>query len=220
MDVQQILNNVARLSIGLDEPTSDDTGVYLEYLNLAHLELFRKTAAMNPLIAVVQKDGTTADGAGEIKLGVLPFEIVQVYNTTGARTLAHSSYGELRKRYPAWDAATSPQYWYVGPSSDGVGQSVRVYPKADGQTIRVLYTAQPALFTADTLEAAIPYPPAFHNVLVDGTCYYLFQGESAFKDAVKIQMAVDRWRVGQMALFNYLKGASGMKAYSTYSGEV
>jgi hypothetical protein len=57
----------------------------------------------------------------------------------------------------------------------------------------------------------------YHQVLVDGASYYLFQSETGFKDQIKMQSAMMRWEENKKKLFSYMKNISGQKILSTYS---
>ena len=73
----------------------------------------------------------------------------------------------------------------------------------------VWYIPEVVSLTEDTQESNIPYPLAYHPVLVDGALYYLFQEEGGFKNTQKAQAAEQRWEMGQSRLLSYLYNASG-----------
>ena len=75
--------------------------------------------------------------------------------------------------------------------------------------VSVWYTPQPSLLTENTDESEIPYPPAYHPVLVDGGLYYLFQQEGGFKNTTKENEALIRWQNGKTRLLSYLYTSSG-----------
>jgi hypothetical protein len=105
---------------------------------------------------------------------------------------------------PAFKATGYPHQYYLQ------GQKVTFYPVQTAvMTVKVSYTPQPLPFTEQTQEPDIPYPLAYHPVLVDGALYYLFQEEGGFKNAQKAVAAEQRWDQGQSRLLSYLYNASG-----------
>ena len=83
-------------------------------------------------------------------------------------------------------------------------------------SIKVWYVPQPITLTEQTPEQDIPYPLAYHPVLVDGALYYLFQEEGGFKNLQKAQAAQARWELGKERLIAYLYNSSGT-SFSTFS---
>jgi hypothetical protein len=83
--------------------------------------------------------------------------------------------------------------------------------------IGITYIPQPALLTSLTLSANILIPPLYQYILADGAAYYVFQSETGFKDANKMQTSYVRWMEGKQRLFAYLRNQGGQKYYSTYS---
>jgi hypothetical protein len=83
-------------------------------------------------------------------------------------------------------------------------------------SINIWYVPQPIPLTEQTPEEDIPYPFAYHPVLVDGALYYLFCEEGGFKNLQKAQDAQRRWEVGQTRLLAYLYNSSG-QLFSTFS---
>ncbi len=82
--------------------------------------------------------------------------------------------------------------------------------------MQVVFVPQPKFLKAETPEDDIPYPLAYHPVLVDGALYYLFQEEGGFKSPQKAQAAEQRWEIGKTRLISYLYQASG-SSFSTFS---
>jgi hypothetical protein len=80
----------------------------------------------------------------------------------------------------------------------------------------VWYIPQPPAFTEATEEKDIPYPIAYHPVLVDGALYYLFQEEGGFKSSRRENEAKARWETGKSKLLSYLHNSSG-QTFSTFS---
>lgn len=212
MTVLEMIQAMARMGIGLDDPTQDDRAVYLSYLNLAHLELYRKTAYCNPLIKPTEVIKKTLEQTGVIDLDDIPFMVKQVFDLTNKRLLVQTSYADLESKEPAMDNVTdAPYYWYQE------ADTICVYPKKKDIDIRIRYLEQPKPLTEETPEGDIPYPLAYHPVLIDGGCYYLFQGETGFKDQSRLGLVVGRWEKNRQELVSFLTNLSGSKGHSTYS---
>jgi hypothetical protein len=209
MDVKEILALVSDLSIGLDEPTASDMAIYLKYLNLVHNELFRKVAAFNPKVPITREELNANDGILPA-LQSFPSLIRSIYQKDKNKSLVSSSFDRILGYDPGLVNNGDPQFWYFSENK------ICVSPKYTG-VIGVVYVPSPESLTLDTLSDDIPYPALYHSVLVDGTCYYLFQGEDGFKDQVKMQSAIIRWEKGQNELIAFLGNLSGQSNYSTYS---
>ena len=210
MTVNEILINAALLGVGLDNPSPNDLDIFLRYLNLAHWELIRKTAPFNPRVVVLNEEQPCIEGVVN-PLNNTPFAFKKVYESTLNRSLEPTSIDEIQKSDPGLiKTATYPSSWYY------FNNTLNVYPIFSG-TIGVWYIPQPTPLDFNTLEQNIPYPIPYHPILIDGTCYYLFQGEGAFKDGVKMQTALARWEKGKTELMSYLISLSGQTYYSTFS---
>ena len=219
MTVNEILDYIATLGVGLDNPTSDDQDVFLKYLNLAHYELFRKTASVNPKASTI-KEIVNCDNGVLDALSNEVQSVKKVYLVSGNIPLIASSQDLIQELDPGITKQGTPREWYY--------QSNRVHvyplfsspnPQTDPPTgqIGVWYVKEPVELTFNTLESDIPYPVSFHPILIDGACYYLFQGDGAFKDGVKMQTALSRWHAGKTELFSYLIALSGKTYYSTFT---
>ncbi|CAK9250411.1 unnamed protein product [Sphagnum jensenii] len=217
MDVVKIIDLVADLSIGLDTPTADDQAVFLKYLNLAHAELFRKTAAASPVVKILRENNLNVTDGKVDALSQTPFLIRTVTLMDQKKPLLATSLESIEKTDPLLTKTGQPWGWYYA------NKSVSVYPlitsNPDGGTgqVGVSYLADPAPFILTTLSADIPYPVLYHPVLVDGTCYYLFQTEAGFKNDLKMKLSLDRWNGGKSELLCYLRNLSGQQYYSTYT---
>jgi hypothetical protein len=217
MDVTEIINLVSDLSIGLDSPTPDDQVVFVRYLNLAHAELFRKTAAVSPVVRILRENNLNVTNGQVDPLTQTPFLIRSVTMMDQKKPLAATSLEEIEKTDPLLTKTGQPWAWYYANSS------VFVYPlttsdaQAGSGQAGVSYIAQPSALTLTTVSADLPYPALYHPVLVDGTCYYLFQTEAGFKNDLKMKLALERWERGKSELLCYLRNLSGQQYYSTYT---
>jgi hypothetical protein len=191
--IEEIISLIANLGIGLDEPSKEDKEVFLKYLNLAHAELFRLTALINPKIKVLTQNIKVNNGIAE-ELQEIPFIIKTVY--LGDKQLI-----------PVSTKQTGiPRCWHY------MNETIHIYPVFDGE-IKVTYIPEPEELKLNTEK--LPYPISYHSVLIDGACYYLFQAEN--KDNFKIQQTLMKWERGKNELFAFLNNAFNKQYYSTYN---
>lgn len=220
MDVSQILRLLATLSIGLDDidvdnPLDGDVIVYMQFINLAYLEIIQSTISQNPL--VVKLNEAVDCNNGVLSPTTKPIFIPKsIYNVTTNIPLIPTIEENILKKDPGVKQTGIPQEWYY---ANGV---LNVYPLTTnlvnvGGGYGVRYIAQPPPLTNKSLSADILIPPLFQQVLADGASYYLFQSETGFKDQVKMQAAMARWETGKRKLFSYMTNISGDKFLSTYS---
>jgi hypothetical protein len=72
----------------------------------------------------------------------------------------------------------------------------------------VSWASQAPTLELDTQEDDIPYPPTYHDVLVDGALYYLFADEAGFRSSEKEAQAAKRYATGSNELLSYLQGSN------------
>jgi len=220
MDVSQILKLLATLSIGLDDidvdnPLDGDVIVYMQFINLAYLEIIQSTISQNPL--VVKLNEAVDCNNGILSPTTKPIFIPKsIYNVTTNIPLIPTIEENILKKDPGIKQIGKPQEWYY---ANGV---LNVYPLTTnlvniGGGYGVRYIAQPPPLTNESVSSDILIPPLFQQVLADGASYYLFQSETGFKDQVKMQAALARWEIGKKKLFSYMTNISGDKFLSTYS---
>ena len=54
MNVSDLIDLMANLSIGLDNPSDSDTVTFLKFLNLAYFELLQDSHAQNPQVPIIR----------------------------------------------------------------------------------------------------------------------------------------------------------------------
>lgn len=210
MHVSDLLTLMGHLSLGNDNVSNAEREIFLQYLNLAHFELYQQTASLNMDLAWA-RTLTTEEGEMSVRLPDPPYIMQRVYDLTHHRPLTRASVAELYQLNPESGGVGPPRMYYV------IGPELQFYPlPTTTLTVKVLYIPQPVSFRQETVEDDIPYPLAYHPVLVDGALYYLFQDQSGFKNPVKMAEAKQRWKGGQSRLLAYLKGATGL-SLSTFS---
>ena len=198
------------LSLGNDNIKAQERAIFLQYLNLAHFELYQETANFNQDLLVSQNI-PNVPGNNYVTLASPPFLINTVYLPAIKKELKHISVVDALKADPD-SSQTGAPYGYVRRRN-----RVEFFPKQiTAMPVTVWYIPQPSLLAENTLETDIPYPIVYHPVLADGALYYLFQEEGGFKNAQKANAAQDRWEAGKTKLLSYLYNSSGQRL-STFS---
>lgn len=216
MDVSQILSLMGILSIGLDTPSPTDATVFLQFINLAYIEIIQETISQNPYVHIVNDklDCTVGVCAATTQTLFIP---KVVYDISQNLPLTGTTYNEIVRKDPAFSNTDGfTLSWYMS------GGNIRIYPNVtslvvNGGGIGINYIAQPPLLTALTPSAQIMIPTLYQQVLADGACYYMFQSETGFKDNMKMASAMTRWEDGKRKLFAYMVRIGGKKIFSTYS---
>ena len=203
MRIAELLELMGHLSIGNDNITPTEQAIFLQYLNLAHLELYQETANFNQDL-LIKEELACEEGATSVKLSRTPYLISAVYR--GNSPLSRLSIGEDTNR----GVSSVSAYSVRKDTIHFVSSQTSAVP------ITVWYVPQPSPLTEATDEADIPYPIAYHPVLADGGLYYLFQEEGGFKNTQKELEAKKRWEIGKSRLLSYLYSSSG-QTFSTFS---
>jgi hypothetical protein len=210
MEVSTLLSLMGNLSLGNDNITQVERAIFLQYLNLANLELYQITANFNQDLLVQVTLANQVD-SNQVQLPETPYLVNSVYDLTHQRQLRRISLNDAITKDPAFIANGNPTQYFVKRDV------LEFVPTQTAITsINVWYVPQPTTLTEQTPEQDIPYPLAYHPVLVDGALYYLFQEEGGFKNLQKAQAAQARWEVGQTRLLAYLYNSSG-QLFSTFS---
>lgn len=215
MDVKDIVNLLATLSIGLDAPGESDIIVFMQYINLCYFELLQATISQNPNVVKLNEQVDCNDGILDPTYETI-FIPKSVYNISSNIPLTATIEDNVLKVDPGLTKTGIPQEWYY---ANGV---INVYPKttsfvSDGDGFGVRYIPQPEPLTYSNTSSQILIPTLYQQILADGASYYLFQSETGFKDQLKMQAAMMRWKEGKQKLFAYMKNISGNKFFSTYS---
>jgi hypothetical protein len=220
MDVSEILKLLATLSIGLDDidvdnPNDSDVVVFMRYINLSYFELLQATISESPLVVKLNEllDCTNGVLSPTSKPIFIPKSVYDIYSNF---SLEGTLEEDILKIDPSLKQTGSPKRWYY---ANGV---INVYPLATsfvnvGGGFGVRYISQPLPLLYNSPGSDILIPSLYHQVLVDGASYYLFQSETGFKDQIKMQSAMMRWEENKKKLFSYMKNISGQKILSTYS---
>jgi hypothetical protein len=209
MNVSDLIDLMANLSIGLDNPSDSDISIFLKYLNLAYYELLQDSHAQNPDVPIIREELTCTDGVLD-STQYKPFIIKKVWDAVSNTPLIPTNEKKISDKDPGLKTIGQPQEWYYAS-----GQ-VNIYPLYTGQ-IGISYLKIPDSLKITTSSDQILIPKIFQQILADGAAYYVFQQETGFKDAMKQAESKIRWKDGKIKLFNYFKNLGGQYAYSTYS---
>ena len=197
MQVSDLITLMGTLSVGSDNVTTAERAIFLQYLNLAHFQLYQETANWNDDLLLAEILSTSAESP-VITLSQIPFVMIGVFDTTNKQTLSQKSIQDLIVEDPSFSAIGKPKSFYL------IKNQLNFYPVPSNIIeVKVWHTPQPTSLKDDSEEKDIPYPVAFHPVLVDGALYYLFQQEGGFKNTVKEGEARERWNNGKSFLLSY-----------------
>ena len=210
MEVPALLRLMGNLSLGNDNITEVEEAIFLQYLNLAHFELYQITANLNQDL-LRQETRSNHENENWVTLPDVPYLVNNVYDRTHRCSLQRLSLTEAIAKDPTFIATGNPTHYFVKRNF------IQFVPAQTAITsIHVWYVPQAATLIETTLEQDIPYPLTYHPVLVDGALYYLFQEEGGFKNLQKAQDAQSRWEIGKTGLLAYLYNSSGV-SFSTFS---
>ena len=210
MRIAELLTLMGHLSVGNDNITPSERAIFLQYLNLAHLELYQETANFNEDL-LIQEDLANAQDANTITLSQIPYLVSSVYDLTHKKMLKRLSVADFASRDPALNTTGTPCQYMMHKNTLSF-----IPPQTAPVSTIVWYVPQPKPLTEVMEEGDIPYPVAYHPVLADGALYYLFQEEGGFKNTQKELEARRRWDTGKSKLLSYLYRSSG-QSFSTFS---
>ena len=210
MTVAHLLTLMGHLSLGNDNINATERAIFLQYLNLAHFELYQSTASLNQALYDFEEIDKAAD-RGSANLSKQPYSVGVVYVPDLKKRLDFISMEEAIEDDPDISKRGILKKYCLQNNK----MVLWPYDPAP-RSLVVWYIPQPASFTEQTLAQDIPYPSAYHPVLVDGALYYLFQEEGGFKNAQKAQAAEQRWEIGKSRLVSYLYNTGG-GSLSTFS---
>lgn len=197
MNVADIINLMGSLSLESDNVSDGEKAIFLQYLNLVHLDLYAATANFNSDILVRENLANQQD-SNEITLSETPFIINKVYIPGTFTKLNPKSLFTLIEEDPDLSKTGEPtDYW-------AKKNVINFYP-AQTKIINTViwYAPMSQPFTLNTQEDEIPYPVQYHNILADGALYYVFQDASGFKNPLKEEEAKMRWQKGKSRLLSY-----------------
>ena len=211
MNVSDMLALMATLGIGEGTAVDEPNQIALQYLNLAHDQLYRETASLNANLLIKETLNNIANQAS-ITLAQTPFIIANILVQGETKPLAQTSLFDFVQFQSENPYSSTPSIYALQK------RLINFYPiQADTvYSFDTWYLPERTPLMQYTLEADIPYPLSYQSVLVDGALYYLFQDESGFKNPQKELEAMKRWNKGRADLLSYLQGVNQLKI-STFS---
>jgi hypothetical protein len=203
MNVQQMIELMGTLGVGEGSNVVPEN-IYLQYLNVANLDLYTSTANFNDDILIFE-DHQNVLGINSIDLEFMPYIINQVLVNGQKDPLFHTSlvrYNTIVFQNP--NPQTIPNIYTKQ------NYSLYFYPFNQGTvySLNTTYSKQPEPLTLETQESEIPYPIAYHNVLVDKALCYLFDGEGGFRSTKNQDRAARNYEIGYKKLIAYLQGSN------------
>lgn len=210
MNVLEIIDLMSNIGGGTDNPPHDEKSIYLKYINLAYLEIFRKTLFINPYIKYPDYKFDCVDGSVQ-NLIDKPLSIRVVYTVNGNSKLKGLDVDKVLEQDPGLiEKSTDPYGWFY------FNDEINIYPNYTGR-IGIKYSKSPTPFNLYSEGSEILIPEIYHPVLANGACYYMFQDEGGFKDGVKLNEALSKWVKGVSDVCSFLRSLSGNSYYSTFS---
>lgn len=210
MNGQDLIQNVALLSNDESNPDSVQTATILKYLNIANDKVLSAVYDLGRVFLSSVVTPTTSSYSTTLPDDF--FFLLNVYDTTNNRKLDVKSIEDLEEDNPALDSTGTPTYYYLD------GGAIHVYPQQE-VGLKIRYIPVLSSITASTEESAIPYPKAYHDVLVAGARYFMSINESAFSDQAERADAKEEYsqRLGQLKKYYKNNGRSAPKtAYQDF----
>ena len=202
MTVIELLKLMGSLSLGEQNIAASEQAIFLQYLNLAHLELYGETASWNTDL-YIRENINKPENVSSFTLAHTPLVMGTVSVPSAKRHLKRISLEEAFQG--------DPDLTHEGPVRGYTVQKNKVLLlpyEAKALSLVVWYIPQASPLQETTPEQEIPYPATYHNLLADGALYYVFQEEGGFKNPQKMLDAKQRWVLGKQRLISYLKGAN------------
>lgn len=211
MQVTEILETMALMSVGGDNLTAKTKAIFLRYLNLANRNIYNKTAAINPALFVNEQLQPLLNSQ-EVQLAQIPFSVSKVYVDNQYPDLTLKTFSEFIDIKKKWNGEGTPEFFTFRNTT------LSIYPiRSNVQyTLEIWYVPQPIILDETIAETDIPYPLSFHNLLVDEALYYLFLDEEGFKNTQKSMEAKQRAMNQKNELISYLYGNTN-QTLSTFS---
>lgn len=212
MNVRELINQIGLRAFGIESPTEIDRKIYLDLLNTVHFELYRKTALVSPCVEEALRKVELKEGEKfplpSCFLNKMPFMIKKV--TVKDKSLKQTQLGKILDTDPRLTKSGDPEYWGL------FSKSLFIYPAYKGDAF-VHAVEDCMLLKEDTLEEEIPYPPMYHDVLVDGCVAKTLSTEGGLKNSKEAEYSSIRWTKGYNELYQYYLSLTGEKGSSTFS---
>lgn len=211
MDVKGLINLIGIRAFGVEQPTEVDEEIYLDVLNTVHFELYRKVALINPYVEERFDEVDLSKGSLPLPSAPLrPFPFMIKSVLVEGNRLKQVPFGKIVENDPTFKGSGKAEFWGI------TARQLFVYPKYEGKAF-VHSIEAPKAFKEATLEDEIPYPPAYHDILVDGACAQVLQHDGGLKKGQEASFATARWKQGYSEFYQYLLSLTAEPSRSTYS---
>jgi len=196
MNVEQIITNAVKICGLGDNPDATEKNIYLGYLNKVNEEIYRFVVDVHPELNYKQEDLLLTNGVSEPLRDFFP-KIKNVCTDAGFN-LQITSLGSILNKDPLMKETGNPSHYYL------FNKKICVFPKVLGeQKIHVLIAEQPKELEHSSPETDIPYPPMYHQILVDGLCTHISIDE----------LGENRNLASKVFYVNYEQGKKNLHAY-------
>lgn len=193
--VQDLVNRVAKLGLGEDEPDAAEQALYLSFIQASHNQLYGEVAESDVTTLLDSEDVTVTNGSGA--LAARPFIIKTVVDIDNKRALDPTDVLTLVKERPLLDAT---------------GKASRFYQKAnaikldtnDSITARVWRMPMPQALTLTTNLSDLYIPEPYVDVLLWGALLQLAYDERDKGLVVEMQLCARMYDTFHGGFWNWL----------------
>ncbi len=203
MNVSYMLELMGTLGVGEGANVVPED-VYLQYLNLANLELYSKTAPFNDdILRETQIEPTIGDNFFELE--ETPHLISSILVQGQKNPLVHRSRQVFSLiQFEAQNTSTNPEVYKRDENL------ITFFPFVTTATYNmiVMWAPPPEILTTATEEADIPYPVCYHDTLVWEALCGLFAGEGGLRTSKNQERAEMKAKTRTSSLMSYLQGSN------------
>lgn len=200
MTVSEIIELIAIVSFNDDNPSATDRARILRYINLANDQVFSKVSQIGS--AFISQNTNLTLVNNEVALPTDHYKTIRVVDTTNNAVITAKEVEAIEEELdPSLSQQGRPQFYYIE------GGNIKVWPLQD-VNLRMRYTPVNTPLVDETSADNILYPAPFHQVLVDGGLYYMFEDERDRRAIQEIAIAGQRFDDRLAALIEYYRNES------------
>lgn len=178
MDVTDIINRIAELSLDEDNPDTDAQNRILNFVNLGYMTVLQEIESFKKTRTIETQDVTVTSGVGT--LTTEPVQIVRVVDVTNKNVLDRKEIWDIVDVDPLLEASGNPNSYYMTDTT-----TINVYPK-DSVTLKVYYTPKVADLTLTSTSADIEIPYQYQDILVEAGLLQNYIAERDLTDAATL----------------------------------
>lgn len=202
MNVSDILDLMGDFSIGGGNVSDTQRSLFLKYLNLYQDDLYSRTALFNETVSSVEVFNDAYDSDNGIVIAGSPMMVSSVFDLDNKFYLKRKSKSEATNIFYSQTGMSA--VYSVSLNQEDITFSIFLYPVPSTPKVSINWVKNPLVFTETTLSQDIPFPEVFHQVLVDGGLWYVFQEEGGFRDALKARESKARCMTKEHQLISFL----------------